>query len=296
MTSDARQRSFASLRGLALGDAFGSCFADPINRTALQEHSLLPGPWLWTDDTEMACSIVVVLGRYGRIEQDALAESFARHHDIYRRYGPGTNRILRLIREKGGDWRTLAPEARGGRGSWGNGAAMRVAPLGAYFADDLDAVVREAAASAQVTHTHREGVAGAIAVAVAAALAVSRPDLHGVALLEAVAERTPTGLVRDGILDARNMRDTETAAAALGNGQAVSASDTVPFCLWICAHFSEDFGEACWATAATGGDVDTTCAIVGGILAARLGIPGLPAEWLDRCEPLPSWAVSTGTG
>ncbi|GAA5102549.1 hypothetical protein GCM10023319_69380 [Nocardia iowensis] len=90
-------RRFASLRGLALGDAFGSCYADPINQAALRDRSLLPGPWLWTDDTEMACSTFAVLGRYGRIEQDAQAESFARHHDFYRRYGPGTNRILRLM-------------------------------------------------------------------------------------------------------------------------------------------------------------------------------------------------------
>ncbi|GAA5102543.1 hypothetical protein GCM10023319_69370 [Nocardia iowensis] len=170
---------------------------------------------------------------------------------------------------------------------------MRVVPLGAYFADDFGRVVREAAASAEVTHLHHEGVAGAIAVAVAAALAVSDQDRHGTALLDAVAECTPPGLVRDGILDARTMRDAG-AAAALGNGRAVSAPDTAPFCLWIAAHFPEDFGAACWATVATGGDVDTTGAIVGGILAARLGISGLPAEWLHRCEPLPMW-VSGGS-
>lgn len=171
-------------------------------------------------------------------------------------------------------------------GQWRGYAGCAV---GAYFADDLDRVVREAAASAEVTHQHHEGVAGAVAVAIAAALAVSAPDTHGTALLDAVAECTPPGLVRDGILDARTMRDAGAAAAALGNGRAVSAPDTVPFCLWIAAHFPDDFGAACWATVATGGDVDTTCAIVGGILAARLGISGLPAEWLQRCEPLPMW-------
>ncbi|MER6005354.1 ADP-ribosylglycohydrolase family protein [Nonomuraea angiospora] len=40
------------------------------------------------------------------------------------------------VRE-GGDWRTLSAELFDGKGSWGNGAAMRVAPLGAWFANDL---------------------------------------------------------------------------------------------------------------------------------------------------------------
>ncbi len=52
----------------------------------------------------------------------------------------------------------------------GNGAAMRVAPIGAYFADDLDKVLYYAQASAEVTHAHIEGIVGAMAVAVASAL------------------------------------------------------------------------------------------------------------------------------
>ncbi|WP_227996252.1 ADP-ribosylglycohydrolase family protein [Nocardia australiensis] len=297
MIADCRSRAVASLHGLAVGDAWGSCFFVPANLPALQARSLPPDPWWWTDDTEMACSIFAVLDRNGQIDQDALAESFAAHHDFDRGYGPGVNRMLRLIRQEGGDWRELASQAWDGRGSWGNGAAMRVAPLGAYFADDLDRVAGEAIASAEVTHTHPEGVAGAVAVAITAALAACRPELTGAELLDAVAEYTPAGLVRDGIATARtlsSLRDPRSAAATLGNGREVSAPDTVPFCLWIVAKHPTDFVEACWATASAGGDVDTTCAIVGGILAARLGLSGIPAEWASRCEPLPQWAGAPG--
>lgn len=59
-------------------------------------------------------------------------------------------------------------------GSMGNGAAMRVAPIGAYFADDLDKVLSHARASAEVTHGHREGIAGAMATAVASALLLNK--------------------------------------------------------------------------------------------------------------------------
>ena len=71
----------------------------------------------------------------------------------------------------GAKWRDMAANAFGGQGSMGNGSAMRVATLGAYFADDLERCAEEAKASSLVTHTHPEGIAGAIAVAVAAAMA-----------------------------------------------------------------------------------------------------------------------------
>ncbi|HEX4787847.1 MAG TPA: ADP-ribosylglycohydrolase family protein [Actinospica sp.] len=304
MDNDRRAAAVASLRGLAVGDALGSCFFIPANLSALAARALPPDPWWWTDDTEMACSVFTVLDRYGRIDQDALAESFASHHDFDRGYGPGVNRMLRQIRQEGAAWRELAVTAWDGRGSWGNGAAMRVAPLGAYFAHGpgaregsssavLDRVAAEAAASAEVTHTHREGVAGAIAVAVAAALAAARPDLAGEPLLRAVAAWTPAGQVRDGVANAVKMlalTDPRSAAASLGNGRELSAQDTVPFCLWAVAKHSRSYVDAFWATAAAGGDIDTNCAIVGGIVAARTGIEGIPAEWLRRCERLPDWA------
>ena len=300
MTNDRRAAAVASLRGLAVGDAIGSCFFVPSNLDALTARKLPPDPWYWTDDTEMACSIFAVLDRYERIDQDALAASFAAHHDFDRGYGPGVNRMLRLIRQEGADWRTLAADAFGGRGSWGNGAAMRVAPLGAYFGAgaeagtlDIARVVAEATASAEVTHTHPEGVAGAVAVGVAAALVAARGELQGAELLRAVAEWTPAGLVRDGIENAIRLLtvdDPRSASAMLGNGREVSAQDTVPFCLWVVAKHSRDYADAFWAAAGVGGDIDTNCAIVGGIVAARTGVDGIPGEWLARSERLPDWA------
>ncbi|MEV1243944.1 ADP-ribosylglycohydrolase family protein [Nonomuraea sp. NPDC050022] len=284
-------RSTASLLGLALGDAFGSQFFVPDNRHALSSRLLPPGPWQWTDDTEMACSIYRVLADHGTIDQDELATSFAARHDFDRGYGPATNRMLRLVRE-GGDWRTLSAELFDGMGSWGNGAAMRVAPLGAWLADDLTHVVRQAALSAQVTHTHPEAVAGAIAVAVATAVTVKEPDLSAGHFLDRVSEHVPASMVHDGIAEARQLltiSDPTLAARMLGNGRQVSAHDTVPFTLWVAARERHDFATAMWTTAAAGGDVDTTCAIVGGIIAAAEHTQ-LPPQWRSSCEPLPDWS------
>jgi len=287
-------RALDSLRGLAVGDALGSQFFVPANHTALLNGDPPPGPWGWTDDTEMACSVLAVLARHGRIDQDALAASFAEHHDFDRGYGPAVGRMLRLIRQEGADWRELSAGLFNGQGSWGNGAAMRVAPLGAWYAGDPEQAAHQAEISAYTTHQHREAVAGAIAVAAAAAIAAGPagpgdPD----ALLGEVLGLVPRSAVAAGIRRARDLLDygdVATVAAVLGCGRRTSAHDTVPFALWAAARNLGDFERAFWTTARAGGDMDTTCAIVGGIVASRPGGEP-PRTWTMRTEALPDWAV-----
>ncbi|MFJ8545730.1 ADP-ribosylglycohydrolase family protein [Streptomyces sp. NPDC093586] len=286
-------RALASLRGLSVGDALGSQFLVPANYPLLGRRELPPGTWRWTDDTEMAASVVAVLAAHHRIDQDALARSFAEHHDVDRGYGPAVDRLLRQVRE-GGDWRELAAALFNGQGSWGNGAAMRIAPLGAWYADDPEQATHQAEISAYPTHQHREAVVGAMAVAAAAALAASAdgpPGAH--ALLDGVIALVPKSAVGAGLRRARDMLDygdAATVAAVLGCGRRTTAHDTVPFALWSAARALDDYAHAFWTTAQVGGDVDTTCAIVGGVVAAgRAGAP--PAEWAARTEALPSWTA-----
>ncbi|AJE81829.1 hydrolase [Streptomyces albus] len=285
------ERALSSLRGLAVGDALGSQFFVPDNHPLLGERALPPGRWQWTDDTEMACSVLAVLAAHHRVDQDALARSFAEHHDFDRGYGPAVNRLLRLVRE-GGDWRELASALFQGQGSWGNGAAMRIAPLGAWYADDPEQATHQAEISAYPTHQHPEAVAGAMAVAAAAALAAAPGGPGGGAeLLDQVSALIPRSAVAAGLRRARDMLDYEdasTVAAVLGRGRRTSAPDTVPFALWSAARHLDDYAAAFWNTAQVGGDVDTNCAIVGGIVAARGSRP--PAEWSARTEELPDWA------
>ncbi|MYU24994.1 ADP-ribosylglycohydrolase family protein [Streptomyces sp. SID8352] len=304
MTSDAADsssggrlvRALGSLRGLSVGDALGARFALPANYPLLERRELPPGPWRWTDDTEMACSVVAVLAAHHRVDQDALARSFARRHDSARGYGPAVDRLLGRVRE-GGDWSALAAGLFNGQGSWGNGAAMRIAPLGAWYADDPEQATHQAEISAYPTHQHREAVVGAMAVAAAAALAADPagpPGAHG--LLDGVIALVPgRSAVGAGLRRARDMLDygdAVTVAAVLGCGRRTTAHDTVPFALWSAARSLGDYEEAFWTTAGVGGDVDTTCAIVGGVLAAgRAGAP--PDLWTERTEALPDWPAAS---
>ena len=75
----------------------------------------------------------------------------------------------------------------------------------------------------------------------------------------------------------------------LGNGVGVSAQDTVPFALWCAGERLNDYAEALWLTVAGLGDCDTTCAIVGGIVAMAANKETIPTEWHDAREALPTW-------
>ncbi|WP_406136224.1 ADP-ribosylglycohydrolase family protein [Streptomyces sp. NBC_01089] len=292
--ADAFGRARASLRGLSVGDALGSRFFAPDNYPLLARRELPVGPWRWTDDTEMACSVLAVLVVEGRIDQDTLAASFAAHHDVDRDYGPAVNRMLRLVGE-GGDWRELASAVFNGQGSWGNGAAMRIAPLGAWYAHDPEQATHQAEISAYTTHQHREAVVGSMAVAAAAALVADPAGPPSAAdLLDGVIALVPRSAVGAGLRRAKDMLDYDdagTVAAVLGCGRRTTAHDTVPFALWSAARGLGDFERTFWTTAQVGGDIDTTCAIAGGVVAA--GVGGVPPEgWLERTEELPAWAPS----
>ena len=300
------ERAKISLEGLSVGDAFGETFfVNPdVVEGLIEQRALATRTWTYTDDTLMAMSIVSVLRQRGHIHQPTLARSFAERYDRDRGYGPAMHRLLSEIKS-GEDWSERAQSLFGGRGSFGNGAAMRVAPVGAFFADDITTAVEQAVRSAVITHTHEKAVAGAIAVAVAVARAFELragsipPDREE--FLDFVLSHVPESEVRRKIRQAKDMAadaSVQSAVALLGNGARVTAQDTVPFALACAARYLSSYEEALWFTvsglgeAKLLGDRDTTCAIVGSIVASYTGTEGIPREWLESRERLPSWPFS----
>jgi ADP-ribosylglycohydrolase len=285
MSSKSFENAVRSLDGLSVGDAFGELFfgRNPFEITFDQ----LPlTPWRWTDDTHMALSIVEILQLHQRIDQDELAKAFARRyiHDPRRGYAGGAHKLLGEI-AYGGSWRDIAPTLFG-TGSYGNGGAMRAAPIGGFFFNDLKKVAKEAELSAEVTHAHPEGKAGAVAVAIAAAIAANKPLPTGVDFIKEILPYIPASITKSQIEAAIPIPPEVVldAIRQLGSGQNVSAQDTVPFCIWSAAHHLNNFETALWHTAKGLGDVDTTCAIVGGIVA--LSAPEIPEAYLKRREPI----------
>ena len=290
-------RARLALDGLSVGDAFGDRFfrwPPELVTEVRATRRMVERYWKYTDDTEMALAVFEVLATRGHVDQDALAADFAARYaaDDRRGYGSGAHALLMNLCA-GESWRTASPALFDGAGSLGNGGAMRVAPVGAYFAGDDDAtIVEQAGRSAAVTHAHPEGRAGAIAVALASAWAWRHRGRAGADaagdLFDYVLRHTPDSLTRDTIERAATMPtpDVQTAARRFGSGERVTAPDTVPFCLWVAGRNLGSYAEALWETVQVYGDVDTNCAIVGGVVALSATTDGVPEEWLNAREPL----------
>lgn len=160
MASPQLDRARLSLQGLAVGDAYGGW--------CLMSVDCLPPrqTWRYSDDTEMAISIVEILERFDSINQDELAQAFARRYaaDPYRGYAHGARALLERV-AAGESWKTAAKESFGGMGSYGNGSAMRVAPVGAFFADDPGEAIQAMASVLGDTDTNCAIVGGIVILA-----------------------------------------------------------------------------------------------------------------------------------
>ena len=289
-------RALLALDGLSVGDAFGQMLSTCARsaRNVVERDGLAPGPWWHTDDTQMAMAIVEELDAHGQIATDSLAQKFVKRFqsDPGRGYGRGARMQLEEI-SRGAGWRQTAAAAFSGRGSKGNGSAMRSAPLGAWFADDKPKVVSESTQSSIVTHSHPEGIAGSVAVSVATAAVWRSRELPleeaRKIVWDAVLADTPRGETFDGLQKAQMVpleMSAENAARILGSGFLVTAPDTVPFAVWCAIRHLDSYPEALLSTLEGDGDCDTNCAIVGGIISLRVGREGIPAEWLQSREPL----------
>ena len=102
-----------------------------------------------------------------------MAFTFTRNYELepYRGYGPGPPRVFRLIRA-GVAWDEAAQELYR-EGSYGNGSAMRIAPVGVFYHGNPEVLREVAYKSSRITHAHDLGKEGAALQAYAVALATN---------------------------------------------------------------------------------------------------------------------------
>lgn len=294
MTHEERvELAFQVLKGISIGDAFGESFfgetstiLECIHRKEMPETT-----WDFTDDTIMSIAVFEQLYTNRTIVQSELIKQFIINHNLdpYRGYGATARRVLREI-DEGEDWQVVSKRVFEGMGSMGNGASMRVGPIGAYYFDDLEKVKELAIRSAEVTHANIEGQTGAIAVAIATALAtqikLKKATFTPVQFIEKVITFLPDSDVKAKInksLSIPKSYHTDTLRSVLGNGSQIMAQDTVPFALWCAAHHLHSFENALWKAVSVLGDRDTIGAIVGGI-TIQSSLYAVPADWLEQVE------------
>lgn len=275
--------------GLTIGDAFGAPFegldALTITRSFGSPHNILERPPVdalyYTDDTQMTLGVTQILIEHGRIEADALARRFGENFQPDRGYGAAAYDLLMAVRD-GADWRALSRSQFGGQGSFGNGAAMRVAPVGLAFSNDPDRVWVEAGRSADITHTHPLGIEGAQLLAIAVAL-MARPfaPFDRSSFFGELIRRATQDEFRDALEDAACL-GPEDPVSRFGTG--LEAHRSVVTAIACFAASPDDYGSTIAFATSLGGDTDTLAAMAGALAGARLGADAIPRHLIDLLE------------
>ena len=280
-------RFVGCLLGLAVGDGLGSPF-EGLTGTLIYDLRGLPEQFLnipsteplyYTDDTEMMIGVAETLVECGEIDETVLMRRFAANYHPERGYGPGLQKILDRIRA-GDPWEELATSQFPG-GSLGNGAAMRVAPVGLRFATDLDKVWEQAGKSAWPTHRHPVGVEAAQLLATAVALTVQADTVERKPFLRRLRTLAKTEELRWALATALGLRKSDSYSVL---GSTLQAHRSVVTAIALFAATGGDFEETVGRAIALGDDTDTLAAMGGALCGALHGVGCLREDWLRRLE------------
>lgn len=267
-----------------LGLAVGDCLGRPVEGWASVPDAYIgevlaePRSMVYTDDTAMALVLARSLLECDGFSGAHMSMAFAEEYEdaSFRGYGRNVVEVFRQVRA-GHRWDEAAARQFGGQGSYGNGAAMRVAPVALWAYPDVEATAGLAAETALVTHTHPVGVEGAVIQAVATHHALSESGTDE--LLANVASCATTEEFRSRLeMLPELLRDRDDDRARLHLGNWVSAHKSVVTALY-CFLAGDDFTEVMVRALRMGGDVDTIAAMAGALAGARHGADAIPSIW-----------------
>jgi poly(ADP-ribose) glycohydrolase ARH3 len=295
-----KSKFVGALVGSALGDAVGELSFSYPAKELLTSRLKLVTQLRYTDDTAMAIALAESLIREGCVDQDKLGarlrENFYR--EPWRGYASGPPTIFSMVKRMGISYVEASRTLFGGMGSLGNGAAMRIAPLGLFFYDSSE-LYGQARASAEVTHAHPVGMDGGVIQAYAVAQAVAYDPNKAFPVktfLENLIQASKTQEIKEKLVLVQRLIE-EKAPPSLASemlGRTVAVHESLPFALYAFLTYPGSFDECLYCAVLHGGDRDTlgamACAISGAYLGAE-AIPEALREKLENMEYIASLAL-----
>ena len=289
--------------GTAVGDALGLPYEglSPQRGKKLlgqpDRHRLLFGHGMVSDDTEHTILVVqsLVTSNFNidKFERD-LARSL-RWWLVCLPAGVGFATLRALLKL----WLGFPP-SRSGVYSAGNGPAMRSALLGIVFGEDTEVLSDWVLRTTRITHSDPKAFFGAFTVAIAAnvsSLSQNISPQHFVDILGASLENYESkefiGLMKKAASSALKNQNVSDFAESLGSQHGISGYiyHTVPCVIQIWLRYQEDYVGGLQEIICAGGDTDTSAAILGAILGARVGKSGIPKEWRNNILAWPRTIV-----
>ncbi len=280
--------------GSTLGTFVGDALGEPVegwSHVSIQSRfglldKMVREEGRYTDDTQMMIGILEALLESKGFDPAVCAKKFAENFDPDRGYGRRIFGVMDKIRQ-GISWDQV------GTDSFGNGGAMRIAPIGCYYYHDAKAIKENAILCARITHNHPEGLAGAVAQATAVGLALqsglSHQPIDPEKFLNEITAQVidiDKGFAQalDGIKGTSRDSMLETLEAIWDQyGLSLRAVESVPASIGAFL-WTKNFRDAVVLAVNLGGDTDTIGAMAGAVAGAYYGHSQIPQEWLDPLE------------
>lgn len=309
----------SNFSGCILGQCVGDAVGMPVERHSLAEcqeyaRRLSNGSGIgciehemftfgqYTDDSQLMRELLISFVACEDFDPADYARRIAKIHTARQIIGSSSasKKVAARLNE-GISWKkagTPAPYAR-------NGSAMRSAPIGLFFCDDIDKLIQAACDQGRITHQDPRSLAGAVAISGAVAIAVQVEEIAIPQFLTQLSEwvgRVDTEMA-EYVRNLAKWIDLPLDAALqeiIPLGEPPSSLDDwegitpwiVPSVLWSLYAFlssPNDYWRTICTAIAGGGDTDTTAAMAGAISGAFLGLEAVPEKVSHQLTDRGKW-------
>jgi poly(ADP-ribose) glycohydrolase ARH3 len=285
-----KEKYLGGMIGSAIGDAIGELAFHYRTRGELYAQIQQSKELRYTDDTAMSIGLAESILAKGDLDQQDLGDTFRRNflREPWRGYASGPPTIFSMVERYGVTYAEAAKSLFGGEGSLGNGAAMRIAPVGLFFCDSPD-LYKKACLSASVTHAHPVGMDGAAIQAKAISLAAKldpQEMFSSDAFIDPLIDSAKTHAIKEKMILVKRLlvENTPPYKAAEQLGQTVAVHESMPFALFSFLRHPKSFEDCLFCAILNGGDRDTLGAMACAVSGAYVGIDAIPQDWIQRLE------------
>jgi poly(ADP-ribose) glycohydrolase ARH3 len=285
-----KEKYLGGMIGSALGDAIGELAFRSRTKEDLCAQLEQLNELRYTDDTAMSIGLAESIVTKGDLDQQDLGDTFRRNflREPWRGYASGPPTIFSIVERYDMSYLEAAKSLFGGEGSLGNGAAMRIVPVGLFFYDSPE-LYKKACLSASVTHAHHVGMDGAAVQAKAVALGVNmdpKESFSSNAFIDTLIEFAKTPEIKEKVKLVKQLilENTHPSNAAVQLGQTVAVHESMPFALFSFLRHPKSFEDCLFCAILNGGDRDTLGAMACAISGAYVGIDHIPQVWIEKLE------------
>ena len=276
--------------GSALGDAIGQLAFSFRNKARLRPILATADTLTYTDDTAMMIGLAQSLIENRDVDSEHLGRTFHENFEKepWRGYASGPPTVFHIVKTYGVPYVIAAQSLFDGRGSSGNGSAMRVAPIGLFF-HKSPLLTEKAFVSAEVTHSHIMGKQGAAlqAIAIDQVLPLDPEEPFPLQLfIDRLLAINLTPELHEKVGSIRSLLENHVSCveAIRVLGKTVAIHESLPFSMYAFLKHPESFEESIFCAITNGGDHGYSGAMTGAISGAYLGIDGIAKKWQEKLE------------